>query len=185
MSFAMLSTIVVFTCFFFFQAEDGIRDRNVTGVQTCALPILERTHQLNTIVLDKTGTITKGKPEVTDFTGDEEVLQLLASAEKGSEHPLAEAIVAHAAEKNIDLLEVEDFAAIPGHGIRAVISNKNVLVGTRKLMNDNEIDIQEVEEQLVKFEIEGKTAMIIAIDGKYSGIIAVADTVKETAAEAI
>lgn len=146
---------------------------------------LERTHQLNTIVLDKTGTITKGKPEVTDFTGDDEVLQLLASAEKSSEHPLAEAIVAHATEKNIELLEVEEFAAIPGHGIRAVISNKNILVGTRKLMNDHKIDIQDVEEHLITLEIEGKTAMIIAIDEKYSGIIAVADTVKETASEAI
>ena len=141
---------------------------------------LERTHQLNTIVLDKTGTITKGKPEVIDFTGDEKVLQLLASAEKGSEHPLAEAIVAYATEKGIELLEVDDFSAIPGHGIQAVISQKNILVGTRKLMNDNNINVSEVEKELTTYEIEGKTAMIISIDGKYRGIVAVADTIKET-----
>src|SRR5690625_3316693 len=146
---------------------------------------LERTHQLNTIVLDKTGTITKGKPEVTDFTGDDEILQLLASAEKGSEHPLAEAIVVYATEKGLELLEVDNFSAIPGHGIQAVISNKNVLVGTRKLMNDNNINISEVEKELTTYEIEGKTAMIIAIDGEYKGTVAVADTIKETASEAI
>src|SRR5690606_40118258 len=85
---------------------------------------LERTHQLNAIVLDKTGTITKGKPEVTDFTGDDETLQLLASAERGSEHPLAEAIVAYATEKDIALLHVDDFTAIPGHGIEAKIRSE-------------------------------------------------------------
>src|SRR5699024_5038472 len=146
---------------------------------------LERTHQLNRIVLDKTGTITKGKPEVTNYTGDEEVLQLLASAEKGSEHPLAEAIVAYATEKGIELMEVDDFSAIPGHGIQAVISQKNILVGTRKLMNDNNINVSEVKNELTTYEIEGKTAMIISIDGKYRGIVAVADTIKETATEAI
>src|SRR5699024_4075635 len=83
---------------------------------------LKGTHELEAIVLDKTSTITKGKPEVTDFSGDEETLQLLASAEKGSEHPLAEAIVAYATENNIDFLEVEHFEAVPGHGIEAKIS---------------------------------------------------------------
>ncbi|WP_269410983.1 heavy metal translocating P-type ATPase [Lentibacillus daqui] len=146
---------------------------------------LERTHQLNAIVLDKTGTITKGKPEVTDFTGDEEALQLLASAEKGSEHPLAEAIVAYATENNIDLLDVDDFTAIPGHGIEAKISGKQIFVGNRKLMNDQQIDIGANEEKLVAFETNGKTAMLIAINGKYRGIVAVADTIKETAPQAI
>ncbi|MDI4707211.1 HAD family hydrolase, partial [Pseudoalteromonas shioyasakiensis] len=134
---------------------------------------LERTHQLNAIVLDKTGTITKGKPEVTDFTGDEETLQLLASAEKGSEHPLAGAIVAYATEKNMDFVEVDEFDAIPGHGIEAKISGKQVLVGNRKLMNDYQIDMKGNEEELVEFETNGKTAMLIAIDGKYRGIVAV------------
>ncbi|MEI3612263.1 heavy metal translocating P-type ATPase [Pseudogracilibacillus sp. SO30301A] len=146
---------------------------------------LERTHELETIVLDKTGTITKGKPEVTDFTGDKETLQLLASAEKGSEHPLAEAIVAHATEKNIDLVEVDDFTAIPGHGIEATISSNHILVGNRKLMQDHQIDVGSAEQELIDYEVDGKTAMLIAIDGKYRGIIAVADTIKETAPQAI
>ncbi|WP_062353452.1 heavy metal translocating P-type ATPase [Bacillus kwashiorkori] len=146
---------------------------------------LERTHQLETIVLDKTGTITKGKPEVTDFIGDDETLQLLASAEKGSEHPLAGAIVAYATENDIDFLDVEEFHAIPGHGIEVTIAGKQVLVGNRKLMNDHQINIGNNEEKLVEFEMNGKTAMLIAIDGSYRGIVAVADTIKETAPEAI
>ncbi|MBT2218350.1 heavy metal translocating P-type ATPase [Virgibacillus dakarensis] len=146
---------------------------------------LEGTHELEAIVLDKTGTITKGKPEVTDFSGDEETLQLLASAEKGSEHPLAEAIVAYATENNIDFLEVEHFEAVPGHGIEAKISGKNILVGNRKLMNDHQINTAGYEEKLVNYETDGKTAMLIAIDGEYRGTVAVADTIKETAPEAI
>ncbi|MHA6251827.1 heavy metal translocating P-type ATPase [Oceanobacillus sp. CAU 1775] len=146
---------------------------------------LERTHELNTIVLDKTGTITKGKPEVTDFTGDNETLQLLATAEKGSEHPLAEAIVAYATELDIELLEVNDFTAIPGHGIQAEISGKNILVGNRKLMRDHGISVGDHEDTMIQYETDGKTAMLIAVDGQFSGIVAVADTIKETAAEAI
>jgi P-type Cu+ transporter len=146
---------------------------------------LERTHQIEAIVLDKTGTITKGKPEVTDFTGDDEALQLLASAEKGSEHPLAEAIVAYATENDIEFLEVDDFRAIPGHGIETRISGKHILVGNRKLMMDHLIITTGSEEQLVQYETQGKTAMLIAIDGEYRGMIAVADTIKETAPEAI
>jgi len=146
---------------------------------------LERTHELTTIVLDKTGTITKGKPEVTDFTGNDDVLQLLASAENSSEHPLADAIVTYAKEKNISLLNVDDFSAIPGHGIQATIDNHHILVGTRKLMKDNHIHIEAFEDELTTYEVEGKTAMMIAIDGQYEGMIAVADTIKETAPEAI
>lgn len=85
---------------------------------------LERTHQINTIIFDKTGTITKGKPEVTDYTGNKSTLQLLASAENNSEHPLAEAIVAYATEQDIELMDVDDFQAIPGHGIEATIDGK-------------------------------------------------------------
>ncbi|SES23713.1 Cu+-exporting ATPase [Gracilibacillus ureilyticus] len=146
---------------------------------------LERTHQLEAIVLDKTGTITKGKPEVTDFTGDNQTLQLLASAEKGSEHPLAEAIVAYAIDNNVDFLDVDEFSAIPGHGIDVKISGKRILVGNRKLMNDFQIELDGTEEQLVNYEQNGKTAMLIAVNGKYHGIVAVADTIKETAREAI
>ncbi|ASN03606.1 heavy metal translocating P-type ATPase [Virgibacillus necropolis] len=146
---------------------------------------LERTHQLEAIILDKTGTITKGKPEVTDFTGDKEALQLLASAEKGSEHPLAGAIVAYATENEIDFVDVDEFNAIPGHGIEAKMSGKQILVGNRKLMVDHQIEMEDSEEKLVDYETNGKTAMLIAIDGKYRGIVAVADTIKETAPEAI
>jgi P-type Cu+ transporter len=146
---------------------------------------LERTHQLEAIVLDKTGTITKGKPEVTDFTGDKEALQLLASAEKGSEHPLAEAIVAHATENDLAFLDVDDFYAIPGHGIEAKIAGKQIFVGNRKLMHDRHIDIEGAEEALAGYETSGKTAMLLAIDGNYRGIVAVADTIKESAPEAI
>lgn len=146
---------------------------------------LERTHQLEVIVLDKTGTITKGKPEVTDFTGDKETLQLLASAEKGSEHPLAGAIVAYATENDLDFIDVDEFNAIPGHGIEATIAGKHILVGNRKLMQDHLVIIGDHEKKLVEFEANGKTAMLIAIDGKYRGIVAVADTIKETAPQAI
>lgn len=146
---------------------------------------LEKTHQLEAIVLDKTGTITKGKPEVTNFTGDKETLQLLASAEKGSEHPLAEAIVAYATEEAIDLVDVDHFNAIPGHGIEANISDHHILVGNRKLMQDHEVQVGDAEQKLIDYEVEGKTAMLIAVDGQYRGIVAVADTIKETAPEAI
>jgi len=137
------------------------------------------------VIMDKTGTITKGKPEVTDFTGDAETLKLLATAERGSEHPLAEAIVAYAAEQDIELGEVDDFEAIPGHGIEAVIEGRKVLVGTRKLMTDNNMDEETISSEMEQYEYDGKTAMIVAVDGEIKGIVAVMDTVKESAAEAI
>src|SRR5699024_2547171 len=146
---------------------------------------LERTHELNTIILDKTGTITKGKPEVTNFTGDDETLKLLASAEKGSEHPLAEAIVAYATEMDIDFVDVDEFNAIPGHGIEASLSGKNILVGNRKLMQDHQIEVGGAEQELIDYELNGKTAMLIAVDGEYKGIVTVADTIKDTAPQAI
>lgn len=146
---------------------------------------LERTHQLDAVILDKTGTITKGKPEVTDFTGDEETLKLLASAEKGSEHPLAEAIVAYAAEQDVAVADADSFEAVPGQGINAVISGEQVLVGTRKLMAENDVTVDGIEDVLTGFETDGKTAMLIAVNGEYCGIVAVADTIKDTAVEAI
>ncbi|MFB9860774.1 heavy metal translocating P-type ATPase [Salinicoccus siamensis] len=146
---------------------------------------LEKTHSLDVIIMDKTGTITKGKPEVTDFSGDDEVLALLAAAEKGSEHPLAEAIVAHATERGIDIPEMDDFTAIPGHGIEATVEGRKVLVGTRKLMTDNDIADDNITEEMTQYEYDGKTAMIVAVDGEIKGIVAVMDTVKESAAEAI
>lgn len=146
---------------------------------------LEKTHSLDVVIMDKTGTITKGKPEVTDFTGDPETLKLLATAEKGSEHPLAEAIVAYAAEQGVEVGEVDDFEAIPGHGIEAVIEGRKVLVGTRKLMTDNDVDEEAISSEMEHYEYDGKTAMIVAVDGEIKGVVAVMDTVKESAAEAI
>ncbi|SFA84267.1 Cu+-exporting ATPase [Lentibacillus halodurans] len=146
---------------------------------------LERTHQLDAVILDKTGTITKGKPEVTDFNGDSETLKLLASAEKGSEHPLAEAIVAYTTEQDITATDADSFEAIPGRGIKATISGKQVLIGTRKLMIEHDVAISDAEDDMAAYETDGKTAMLIAVNGEYRCIVAVADTIKETAIEAI
>ncbi|WP_018933118.1 heavy metal translocating P-type ATPase [Gracilibacillus lacisalsi] len=146
---------------------------------------LEKTHQLDAIIFDKTGTLTKGKPEVTDFSGDEETLQLLASAEKDSEHPLAEAIVTYAEEKQLPLDKTESFEAIPGHGIKAKVNAKSLVIGNRKLLQDNDIQTSDQEDALKSYEKQGKTAMLIAVDGELSGVIAVADTIKPSAVEAI
>lgn len=146
---------------------------------------IERTHQIDTVVLDKTGTITNGKPIVTDFDGDDETLQLLASAEKDSEHPLAEAIVNYANNKDVNLLDAESFEAIPGHGVKATINKKDILIGTRKLMTDYHIDVTMSEDNLMNYEYEGKTAMLISINQTLRGVVAVADTVKDSANEAI
>ena len=146
---------------------------------------IEGTHAINTVVLDKTGTITNGTPEVTDFSGDDQTLQLLASAEKGSEHPLAEAIVSYAKEKSLEFLEVDHFEAIPGRGINATIDGKELFVGNRKLMSEKGIQTNEAETNLAQFEKEGKTAMLISVDNELRGVVAVADTVKDTAQQAI
>ncbi|HLS07677.1 heavy metal translocating P-type ATPase [Lentibacillus sp.] len=146
---------------------------------------LERTHQLDAVILDKTGTITKGKPEVTDFTGNNETLKLLASAEKGSEHPLAEAIVAYATEQDIAVIDTESFEAIPGRGIKATVAGEQILVGTRKLMNENDVPIDGADDAMAGYEDDGKTAMLVAVNGAFRGVVAVADTIKETAVEAI
>lgn len=144
---------------------------------------LERTHEVDTVVFDKTGTITNGTPEVTDFIANEEIIALVASAEKDSEHPLATAIVDYAEEKQIKLHNVGNFEAVAGGGIRALVDGRHVLVGTRKLMRDNGIEIKAYEEQVEQLELAGKTAMFIAVDDQYEGIVAVADTIKDTAIE--
>lgn len=147
---------------------------------------VERTHHIDTIVLDKTGTITNGKPKVTDYVGDLETLQLLASAEKASEHPLAEAIVTFAEDKGLSLLDNDSFNARPGHGIEAMINHTHVLIGNRKLMHDFDITIDtDNEQKLAQYERQGQTAMMIAIEQELKGVIAVADTVKDTAKQAV
>jgi len=150
---------------------------------------LETTHNVDTIILDKTGTVTKGKPELTDIVmemGDERTfLRLVGAAEKNSEHPLAEAIVSGITAKGIELPTTEAFEAIPGFGIRAIVEGKEILAGTRKLMAKYEISVNQAIGIMEELEQSGKTAMIIAIDRQYSGLVAVADTIKESSKEAV
>lgn len=151
---------------------------------------LETAHKIKTIVFDKTGTITEGKPKVTNIisTGDiseDELLVIAASAEKGSEHPLGDAIVKGAQDKNLELKKLVFFKAIPGHGIEVSIDSKTVFLGNKKLMLENSINLQNIEKASDALAEEGKTPMYIAVDNKLSGIIAVADTVKENSKKAI
>jgi P-type Cu+ transporter len=149
---------------------------------------LEMTHRINTVILDKTGTITNGAPVLTDVMtemDEVEFLTLVGSAEKQSEHPLAQAIVEGIKGKNINLKDVSEFEAIPGFGIKAVIEGKEVLVGTRRLMKKYEVEMNHVLSQMEALEKQGKTAMLAAVDGTFAGIVAVADTIKETSTEAI
>ncbi|MEI4715136.1 heavy metal translocating P-type ATPase [Bacillus cereus] len=151
---------------------------------------LEATHRLDTVILDKTGTVTNGKPVLTDVIvadgfNENELLRLVGAAERNSEHPLAEAIVEGSKEKKIDIPSSETFEAIPGFGIESVVEGKHLLIGTRRLMKKFNIDIEEVSKSMEALEREGKTAMLIAIDKEYAGIVAVADTVKDTSKEAI
>lgn len=150
---------------------------------------LEVTHKLKTIVFDKTGTITEGKPKVTDIIAkgfkEEEILVLAASAEKGSEHPLGEAIVKGAEEKGLNLKELESFKAIPGQGIEVMIDGKEVFLGNKKLMENKKVFLQDLEKISDNLASQGKTPMYIAIAGNIAGIIAVADTVKENSRAAI
>jgi Cu+-exporting ATPase len=151
---------------------------------------LERTHKMDTIIFDKTGTITKGEPELTDILtfneySRDEILRISAAVEKASEHPLGQSIVKKAEEELVKLTDPESFMSIPGKGLRAEFEGKNVLIGNRRLMLENNISVSEREEDLLKLEQEGKTAMLVALDGNLSGIIAVADQIKETSLKAI
>ena len=151
---------------------------------------LESTHKINTIVFDKTGTITEGKPVVTDIMTNgnislDELLKIAASAEKGSEHPLGEAIVREGEKKNLGLYTIDKFVAIPGHGIEVEIKSDSILLGNKKLMNDRKISLEKMESTSDILASEGKTPMYIAINNKIAGIIAVADIVKESSVKAI
>ena len=150
---------------------------------------LERAHSLNAIILDKTGTITEGKPVVTDIYAEgideTELLRLAASAEKGSEHPLGEAIINSALEKNLVLSEIEEFDSITGKGIKVKTDGKEVSIGNTALVESLGVDISSLIANKEKFESDGKTAMAVIVDGKPAGIIAVADTIKPSSAEAI
>ena len=150
---------------------------------------LETTHKLSKLILDKTGTITEGKPKVTDIVttnlSEEQLLIYAASAEKGSEHPLGEAIVRAAIDRGYQLCELQSFNAIPGHGIEVGIQGKQMLLGNKKLMIEKTIDVSSLSETSDQLAYDGKTPMYMAIDGQLAGIIAVADTVKESSKKAI
>ncbi|QQZ10400.1 heavy metal translocating P-type ATPase [Heyndrickxia vini] len=152
---------------------------------------LETTHRIDTIILDKTGTVTNGKPSLTDVILSEgmeekEFLKLVGTAERNSEHPLAEAIVEGIKEKGISLQGSETFEAIPGYGIQSTVNGKQLFIGTRRLMAKQNITVHEEElAKMENLEKQGKTAMLVAIDGHFAGIVAVADTIKETSKEAI
>jgi len=151
---------------------------------------LEMTHRITTVILDKTGTVTNGQPTLTNVIvrngiKEEEFLQLVGTAEKQSEHPLAQAIVQGIKEKGISLHETSAFEAIPGFGIRASVGERELLIGTRKLMAINQIDVSTSLAEMEELEINGKTSMLVAIDQAYAGIVAVADTIKDTSKDAV
>lgn len=151
---------------------------------------LETAYKLNSVVLDKTGTITKGEPEVTDIVSlgsmsKEEIIKLSAISEKSSEHPLGVAIYEKGKSVYGNLPDPDEFEAIPGRGIKSVIGDKEIYIGTRKLMAQIGLDTAGIEADIAKLEDEGKTAMIMAVDNKIEAIVAVADTVKEHSKEAI
>jgi P-type Cu+ transporter len=163
-------------------AEHGVLIRNGEALETAS--------RLATIVLDKTGTITKGKPELTDvlplvsFT-EKELLRLAAVADRRSEHPLAEAIVRGARDRGIEVGEPEQFNAIPGHGVEAVVEGKRVTVGNLRLMKREKVSLTDFERAVERLADEGKTPMFVAVDGRAGGVIGVADTIKEDAVMAI
>ncbi len=177
------------------------------GVLYKGADILEKARGIEAVVFDKTGTLTYGNMVLTDiipagqkeltgesddaggitgYNGDEDfLLAAAASAESGSEHPLARSIVEGAEQRGLQLEEPADFENVPGHGIRATIPRGEVLVGNRKLMQDNGIDTSEIEASMEKLERDGKTAMVVAVDGELSGVLANADQVRESAKETI
>jgi Cu+-exporting ATPase len=151
---------------------------------------LETAHKINVVVFDKTGTITRGAPEVTDIISvsemtNDRLLQIAASCEKGSEHPLGEAIVKKAENEGFEILKTENFQAIPGLGLKAQINGAEILIGNKKLMDDKTVSLKELKSKSDELADEGKTPMYIAMDNKISGIIAVADVIKENSLKAV
>jgi Cu+-exporting ATPase len=160
------------------------------GVLIRSAETLERAHQINTVLLDKTGTLTRGEPAVTEIiavasSSQEEVLWLAASAERGSEHPLGEAIVRAATEKKLELSSVSDFNAIPGHGIEALVNGKKLVLGNLRLMEERGFSLAELDEEAGRLWEQGKTVMFLGRDSQVMGIIALADTLKPDAKETI
>ncbi len=163
-------------------AEHGVLIRNGEALQTAS--------KLNVVVLDKTGTITKGKPELTDTVpvngfDAATLLRYAAGADYLSEHPLAQAIVAGTREQGVEVVEPDEFEAIPGHGVEAVVDGRQVLVGNIKLMRRYQVETSRLEADVKRLQSEGKTAMYVAVDGHAMGVVAVADTIKEDSIQAI
>lgn len=163
-------------------AEYGILIKSGTALETA--------HKINAVVFDKTGTITEGKPEVTDILSsgsmtEETLLMYAASAEKGSEHPLGEAIIRGAEKRGIELINVDEFEAVPGHGIEALLGDRRVVLGNRRLCESKGIKESVLYDEAERISGEGKTPMFVIIDGVLEGIIAVADVVKETSKRAV
>jgi len=168
----------------------GTGNGAIYGVLIKSAASLERAHKINAVLLDKTGTLTVGQPKVTDIiafapSSEEEILSLAASAERGSEHLLGEAIVKAAAEKGLKLSEVTDFKAIPGRGIEALVDGKKLLLGNLKLIQDRGLVLNGLDKEADRLWEKGKTAMFMAADGQVIGIIAVADTLKPGATQVI
>jgi Cu+-exporting ATPase len=160
------------------------------GILIRSADTLERAHKINAVLLDKTGTLTMGKPAVTDIVAEagytrEDILQLAASAEKNSEHSLAEAIVKEAAEQSLELAPATGFNALPGLGIEATVDGKKLLLGNLKLIQERKLTLNSLEVRANELWFEGKTVMFIGIDGKAAGLIAVADTIKPDAVNAV
>lgn len=151
---------------------------------------IETMRKINTIVVDKTGTLTLGKPKLTDvrIAGDlneDDMLRFAATLEQASEHPLAQAIVAGATERDIHPDEVKDFDSITGKGVSGIVDKKKILLGNTRLMNDADVDITGLEDEIKKMRQDGATVMFVAVDGKLEGILAVSDPIKETTPAAI
>jgi len=164
-------------------AESGILIKNGEALETA--------HKVDTVVFDKTGTLTKGKPEVTDIIpvgekfNKDNILAYAAIAEKNSEHPLGEAIVSFARKDSNNIDDPDEFMSLPGMGVSVKYEGKKLLIGNRKLMKNHSVPLESVESKIDKIESQGKTLMILAVDKKIAGLIAVADTVKEDSAEAV
>jgi Cu+-exporting ATPase len=163
-------------------AENGILIRSGEAIQTL--------RDVDTIVLDKTGTITRGEPGVTDVVpaggwSEDEILRAAAGAESGSEHPLGQAVVERARERNLELGRAEDFEAVVGRGVRARVHGRQIRVGSARFMSESDVATDAMEEELRRLEEEARTAMYVAVDGDLAGIVAVADLLKDDSRDAV
>ena len=160
------------------------------GILIKSAEALQIAHKINTVVFDKTGTLTKGEPELTDVVSfgkqdDNTLLRLAASVEKNSEHPLGEAIVNGAEQRGLELMPLEDFHSVTGKGVEAIVDGQKIVIGNRAHFAETGLDLGELDKAMEELEKQGKTAMIVGVDGKLAGILAVADTLKEHSGAAV